>query len=62
MNLHRHDLFVTAVIIAAGWLGRRAWLKAKKRYQGGSCCGEGCGCAAPVVFGPKKKKPLPKKG
>lgn len=51
-------LLVTgAVLTAAIWLGVRTWRRAKKKYDAGPCCGGGCGCAAPVVFGGKKKKP-----
>lgn len=49
-------LFVAAAVtVAALWLGRRFWLRARDRYRNGPCCGEGCGCAAPAVFGSKKK-------
>lgn len=50
-------VLVSAVIaLAASWLAWRAWKRARDRYRKGPCCGEGCGCAAPVVFGRKKKK------
>jgi hypothetical protein len=55
-------LLVTGVVVtAAVWLGWRAWSRARDRYRKGPCCGEGCGCAAPLVFGSKKKKPNPGK-
>ncbi len=51
-------LFVTAVIVTALlWLGWRMWVRARDRYRKGPCCGGGCGCAAPVVFGSKTKTP-----
>lgn len=50
-------LLVTAVVgIAALWLGVRIWKRAKAKYKSGPCCGEGCGCSGPVLFGPKKKR------
>ena len=50
-------LFVTgAVLVAALGLGVRAWRRAKRKYEAGPCCGGGCGCVKPVVFGAKKKK------
>lgn len=50
------DTILVALIVAAAslWLLRRAWLGAKNRYRKSSCCGEGCGCVKPALFGPKK--------
>lgn len=51
-------LFVTgAIVCAVLWIGARAWGRAKAKYRSGPCCGEGCGCSGPVLFGSKKKKP-----
>ena len=51
-------LLVTgAVLTAALWLGVRIWRRAKAKYDAdSSCCGAGCGCSGPVMFGPKKKR------
>ena len=50
-------LLVTGAVLAAAiWIGARTWRRAKAKYEAGSCCGGGCGCAAPVVFGAKKKR------
>lgn len=49
-------LVTVAVAVAALWLGVRMWKRAKAKYKSGPCCGEGCGCSGPVLFGPKKKR------
>lgn len=49
-----HAVVAAAVTLAALWLVRRAWVRARDRYRSGPCCGDGCGCVKPMLFGPKK--------
>ncbi len=56
MSLHTEDILVALAIgVAIAWLARRAWVRARARYRTGPCCGEGCGCVKPLLFGPKAR-------
>lgn len=52
-----HALVAAAVTLAVLWLARRAWVRARDKYRSGPCCGDGCGCVKPMLFGPKKGGP-----
>lgn len=51
------DAILVSLLVsgATAWLLHRAWRRARGRYRASSCCGEGCGCVKPLVFGPKKQ-------